>query len=204
MPSSVSSTNPVYFPLFSAMLKDLNTCRRCSQAQNCTTFHKAAEQGDSITSGLGKFFNEMTDHMTKSYVNYFTNWFKLVCLEGKEMEAKRTQQEIWCLEGWEREKLGRCFSGMVLKPCGHDAMIAGSRYCRHTFERAMDYPSETPLHDVPIAVGERVILSEECNGAIALAAGINRVLCVSPPIPISFLFRKLKYLHLSHPYRLYP
>ncbi|KAJ7391171.1 DNA replication endonuclease-helicase Dna2 [Desmophyllum pertusum] len=80
-----------YRRLMPAMLRDLNTCRRCSQAQNCTTFHKAAEQGDSMTSGLAKFFDEMTGHMTNTYVNYFTNWYKLVCLEGKEMEQKRNQ-----------------------------------------------------------------------------------------------------------------
>lgn len=153
------------------MLRDLNTCKRCSQAQNCTTFHKATEQGDGKTSGLGSFFEEKTDHMSKTYVNYFTNWYKLVCLEGKEMEQKRNQREIWCLEGWEREKLGRCFSNMVLKPHDRDSVVANSHYCRQNFERCVDHPSVTPLQDVPIAAGERVILSEENNGAIALAAG---------------------------------
>ncbi|CAH3161793.1 unnamed protein product [Porites lobata] len=154
-----------------AMLKDVNTCRRCSQAQNCTVFHKAVERGDGVTSGLGSFFNEMTDHMTRTYVNYFTDWFKLVCLEGKEMEEKRTQREIWCLDGWEREKLGRCFSSMVLRTCDHDPMSSSSRYCKHVFERALDHPSSIPLQDVPISVGDRVILSEEHSGAVALAAG---------------------------------
>ncbi|XP_078361987.1 DNA replication ATP-dependent helicase/nuclease DNA2-like isoform X2 [Oculina patagonica] len=154
-----------------AMLKDLNTCKRCSQAQNCTTFHKATEQGDGKTSGLGSFFDEKTDHMSKTYVNYFTDWYKLVCLEGKEMEQKRNQREIWCLEGWEREKLGRCFSSMVLKPHDRDSVIANTRYFRHKFERSVDHPSVTPLQDVPITVGERVILSEENSGATAIAAG---------------------------------
>ena len=175
------------------MLKDLNTCKRCSQAQNCTTFHKAAEQGDGMSSGLGSFFNEMTDHMTKTYMNYFTNWFKLVCLEGKQMEEKRTQREIWCLQGWEREKLGRCFSGMVLKPCDHDAGkgSVNSHYCKHAFERAADHPSVIPLQDVPITVGERVILSEDHNGAIALAAGkaVNEVLCVIRRVEYTELYR---------------
>ena len=153
------------------MLKDLNTCKRCSQAQNCTTFHKATEHGDSKTSGLGSFFDEMTDHMSKNYVNYFTDWYKLVCLEGKQMEEKRNQKEIWCVDGWEREKLGRCFSSMVLKPHDHDPVVANSRYYRHKFARSADHPSVTPLQDVPITVGERMILSEENNGAIALAAG---------------------------------
>lgn len=153
------------------MLKDLNTCRRCSQAQNCTTFHKAAEQGDGMTSGLGSFFNEMTDHMTNTYMNFFTNWFKLVCLEGKEMEEKRTQREIWCLKGWDRERLGRCFSFMVLKPSDHNGITANRRYFRHTFERAADHPSLTLLQDVPITTGDRVILSEESRRSIALAAG---------------------------------
>ena len=165
----------LYFVIFcQAMLRDLNTCKRCSQAQNCTTFHKATEQGDGKTSGLGTFFDEKTDHMSKTYVNYFTNWYKLVCLEGKEMEQKRNQREIWCLEGWEREKLGRCFGNMVLKPHDHDSVVANSHYCKHNFERCVTHPSVTPLQDVPIAVGERVILSEEKNAAIAVAAGESR------------------------------
>ena len=153
------------------MLKDLNTCKRCSQAQNCTTFHKATEQGDGKTSGLGSFFDEKTDHMSKTYANYFTDWYKLVCLEGKEMEQKRNQSEIWCLEGWEREKLGRCFSSMVLKANNHDLVVASSHYYRHKFERSVDHPSVTPLQDIPITVGERIVLSEENTGAVALAAG---------------------------------
>lgn len=166
----------MYF-FFQAMLKDLNTCKRCSQVQNCTTFHKAAEQGDGTTSGLGSLFNEMTDHMTRRYVRYFTDWYKLVCLEGKEMEQKRNQSEIWCLEGSEREKLGRCFSGMVLKSRDHDMGTVNSHYFRHKFERHADHASVKPLQDVPITVGERVILSEENGRAIALAAGKLIALC---------------------------
>ncbi|KAJ7391170.1 DNA replication endonuclease-helicase Dna2 [Desmophyllum pertusum] len=67
--------------------------------------------------------------------------------------------------------MGRCFSSMVLKPHDHDTVIANSRYCRHKFERSVDHPSVTPLQDVHITTGDRVILSEEYNGAIALAAG---------------------------------
>lgn len=158
------------------MLKELNTCRRCPQAQNCTIFHKAAEQGDGVSSGLGPFFNETTDHMTKAHATFFTTWYKLVCLEGKEMEQKRNQREIWCLDGWEREKLGRCFSGMVLKSQEYHVDSLGSRqYYRHRFERTEDHPSETPLQEVPITVGERVILSDDSKGAVALAAGNNIV-----------------------------
>ena len=131
-----------------------------------------------MTSGLGSFFNEMTDHMSKTYISYFTNWFKLVCLEGKQMEEKRTQWEIWCLEGWEREKQGRCFSSMVLKTRDLDALTGSGHYCKHTFQRAVDHPSVTSLQDVPIAVGDRVILSEQCNGAIALAAGNHSLVYV--------------------------
>lgn len=154
-----------------AMLKDHNTCKRCPQVQNCTTFHKAAEQGDGVTSGLGSLFNEMTDHMSRTYVRYFRDWYKLVCLEGKEMEQKRNRNEIWCLEGSERENLGRCFSGMVLKSCGHDMVQGGSHYYRHNFERCADHPSVMSLQNVPIMAGDRVILSEENGTAIAVAAG---------------------------------
>lgn len=154
-----------------AMLKDHNTCKRCPQVQNCTTFHKAVEQGDGVTSGLGSLFKEMTEHMSRTYVRYFRDWYKLVCLEGKEMEQKRNQNEIWCLDGSEREKLGRCFSGMVLKSCGYDMVQGGSHYYRHKFERCADHPSVMSLQDVSITSGDRVILSEENGGATAVAAG---------------------------------
>ncbi|KAJ7375646.1 hypothetical protein OS493_039855 [Desmophyllum pertusum] len=51
----------------------------------------------------GEIFDEMTGHMTNTYVNYFTK-----------------------LKEWEREKMGRCFSSMGVKPHDHDTVIANS------------------------------------------------------------------------------
>ena len=161
--------NILSFRPIEAMLRDLNTCRRCSQAQNCTVFHKAVEEGDHGSSGLGTFFDEMTVHMTSSYVKYFAEWFKLVCLEGKELEEKKNQWEIWCIGSWEREKMGRCFSGMELVFDGHEFVNGG--FFRHTFVRCEEHPSVTSLQDVPISCGDRIIVSEDPAGPVALSAG---------------------------------
>jgi hypothetical protein len=45
----------------------------------------------------------------------------------------------------------------------------------HRFERSSDHPTQTPLVDVSITTGDRVVVSEEKNNAIAIATGIDEI-----------------------------
>ena len=154
------------------MLQDLRTCRRCSQLNNCLLYHKAVESGDRVSSGLGDLFHDVTEHVTPAHQRFFALWCKLVTLEGKEVQEKNRQREIWCMSGWERERLGRCFSGMLLKPrIGNEPVKGTDGQYAHKFERSADHPSQTSLVDVPIARGDRVIVSDQEGKAVAIATG---------------------------------
>ena len=155
------------------MLQDLRTCRRCSQLNNCLLYHKAVEGGDDVSSCLGNLFSEVTEHVTPAYQRFFANWYKLITLEAKEAHETNRQREIWCMSGWEREKQGRCFSGMQLLSCNsQDKCYQGSDGQHiHRFVRCADHPSESSLLDVPVTRGDRIVVSEQNGRAIAIATG---------------------------------
>ncbi|KAK3751070.1 hypothetical protein QZH41_011966, partial [Actinostola sp. cb2023] len=153
------------------MLKETHTCSRCSQAQNCTLFHKSVENGDRVTSGIGDTFDKLTQHLTSDHTRFFAHWFKLVCLEGKEVQqsSKTSQHHIWSMKGLDREALGQCISGLVLT--SHDIQMENDNMYMHKFERSADHPSQTPLVELPLSTGERVVISEEQNNVVAIATG---------------------------------
>lgn len=41
------------------MVRDPHTCQRCDHVQTCVLFHKAVEQGDARSSGLGETFTKV-------------------------------------------------------------------------------------------------------------------------------------------------
>lgn len=153
------------------MLKDAHTCNRCSQAKNCTLFHKSLENGDHVTSGLGDDFTKLTQHLTPDHTRFFADWFKLVCLEGKEVQqsGKTSQHHIWSLKGLEREALGQCFSGLVLS--SRDHKLGSDKMYVHKFERSADSPVNTPFVEIPLSSGDRIVVSEEQTSAVAIASG---------------------------------
>ncbi|KAK3727809.1 hypothetical protein QZH41_008231, partial [Actinostola sp. cb2023] len=158
------------------MLKETHTCSRCSQAQNCTLFHKSVENGDRVTSGIGDTFDKLTQHLTSDHTRFFAHWFKLVCLEGKEVQqsSKTSQHHIWSMKGLDREALGQCISGLVLT--SHDIQMENDNMYMHKFERSADHPSQTPLVELPLSTGERVVISEEQNNVVAIATGKNFII----------------------------
>lgn len=175
------------------MLKDLNTCRRCPQVQNCVNFHKAVENGDHVTSGLGELFDDLTKHLSPGHFGYFAEWFKLIYQEGKEVAEKNNQKEIWCLGSLEREKRGRCFGSMVLRSRDQYQATADDRVFVNVFERSADHPNEVALMDVPVTAGDRVIVSEEHGGAVALTSGQKKPLVVITFLFIDFLTSIMQY-----------
>jgi DNA replication ATP-dependent helicase Dna2 len=98
-------------------LTDPHNCKHCHQLNNCTLFHKAVENGTVETSHMGDLFLDTTKHLNANHLAYFAKWNKLIELEKKDSLLYR--KEIWSLTSSEREKLGRCFGGMVLESVGN-------------------------------------------------------------------------------------
>ncbi|MCO5601360.1 hypothetical protein L7F22_055480 [Adiantum nelumboides] len=94
------------------MLQSMHLCQRCWHVDVCSIYHKALEGGTAESSGLGEVFNQTTEHLNVSHIEFLKSWDRLIDLEAQELQA--SQREIWRLPSQERERSGRCLSMMKL------------------------------------------------------------------------------------------
>lgn len=108
-------------------IDDERTCTRCYVQDACFLFRKTHPDHYGLTSlsarkpprfnppvpsFLEDLFHEKTGHLTASQTKFFRDWEHLLSLE--EHDLIRFKKELWTMGAAEREKKGRCFSGMVL------------------------------------------------------------------------------------------
>ncbi|KAH7281949.1 hypothetical protein KP509_35G004800 [Ceratopteris richardii] len=182
------------------MLQSLHLCQRCWHVDACSIYHKAQEGGTSDSSGLGELFNQLTDHLHSSHIDFIKFWDQLIDLEAQDLQA--SQREIWRLPAKEREKSGHCLSRMRL-----NLELAESDKDQKDFGRFIYHFSRDKLHFTPakrnsqdydgtalhkqiFTGGEHVLLSTE-SGNVAVAAGS---ICDIKKDTVS--------IKLSHPLRL--
>ncbi|KAK9768425.1 DNA replication endonuclease-helicase Dna2 [Basidiobolus ranarum] len=158
-----------------SMLESLHTCQRCYVLDSCLVYHKTVENGDATSSGLGALFDSKVGHITDRHTQFFDKWDKLISLEENDMH--RFRKEIWCLLGVERERLGRCFSNMVLDRSSYkdEGQIGGAtrykyRFLRDATEEEIEGNPQKSLLNSQINVGDPVVISSEF-GHYALAVG---------------------------------
>jgi DNA replication ATP-dependent helicase Dna2 len=111
-------------PFLPPPIDDERICKRCYVQDACFLFRKAHPSHSSsgrptkfdppIPSFLSGIFEAKTGHLTASQIRFFRDWERLLAME--ERELMRFKKELWTLGAEEREKLGRCFSWMVLNP----------------------------------------------------------------------------------------
>jgi DNA replication ATP-dependent helicase Dna2 len=109
-------------PFLPPPVDDERICKRCYVQDACFLFRKAHPNHSSsgkttkfeppIPGFLSGIFEAKTGHLTTPQIQFFRNWERLLAME--ERELMRFKKELWTLGAEEREKLGRCFSGMVL------------------------------------------------------------------------------------------
>lgn len=151
------------------MLKKENLCNRCYAKTACFIYHKLADDGDGETSGMKAKFDEIVKHLTPRHKEFFLKWDDLLTKEEKE--SLKFRRELWTMLSSEREKLGRCFSNVIIEP--------GSAYeeqdnpkinrFRYTLIRDDNAPKSSFLES-QIIVGEPIVISDE-KGHFALANG---------------------------------
>lgn len=92
---------------------DLTDCARCFQSASCALYHRACEHGLQQTpASLAGHLQKHTGHLTPEQLAWFHRWDRLVTMEEGSLWERRS--EIWLLPGREREKAGRCISGLVM------------------------------------------------------------------------------------------
>ena len=144
-------------------------CGKCYAQKTCFIYHKLVDDGDGQTSGLKEMFDELVKHLKPIHQRFFTKWDSLLTKEEKDIVKLR--RELWTLHSSEREKLGRCFSNVVIQ-AGSYIEIADApkinRY-RYTFIKQKPQPgfSFTESH---MTLGEPIVISDE-KGHFALASG---------------------------------
>lgn len=152
-----------------SMLKREYLCNKCYAKVPCLIYHKLADGGTSETSGLKSKFDELVGHLTAAHRNFFLKWDDLLTKEEKE--CIKFRRELWTMLSSEREKLGRCFSNVIIEP--------GSSYKDHTCSKINRYHYHMikyqPLAgfsflDSQITAGEPIVISDE-DGHFALANG---------------------------------
>jgi DNA replication ATP-dependent helicase Dna2 len=151
------------------MLKKQNLCGRCYAKVPCFIYHKLADDGNGETSGMGEKFEEVVKHLTPTHKDFFLKWDDLLTKEEKE--SMKFRRELWTMLSSEREKLGRCFSTVIIEE--------GSAYeeqnnpkinrFRYTLIK-QDPPADFSFLESQISVGEPIVISDE-KGHFALANG---------------------------------
>ncbi|KAL9604492.1 MAG: hypothetical protein Q9219_000457 [cf. Caloplaca sp. 3 TL-2023] len=151
------------------MLKSPHLCGRCYAQTSCFVYHKLTEEGDGDSSGMKEKFDEVVRHLNPSHAAFFRKWDDLLTRE--ERDVIKVRRELWTMQSAEREKVGRCFSKVVIEP-GSAAETENAqkinRY-HYAFVKQKSVPGFSFL-DSQITTGEPIVISDE-KGHFALANG---------------------------------
>jgi DNA replication ATP-dependent helicase Dna2 len=151
------------------MIQDERKCGRCYAKTECFLYHKLAEDGTTESAGVKEKFNELVGKLQAIHQDFFKKWDNLLTKEESEMMKFR--RELWTMLSTEREKLGRCFSEVVIEQGSMrelNDMTKINRY-RYTLVKKDSLP-DFSFTESQITVGEPIVISSE-KGHFALANG---------------------------------
>jgi DNA replication ATP-dependent helicase Dna2 len=151
------------------MLKKESLCSRCYAKVTCFIYHKLADDGTGETSGLKTKFDDVVKHLTPKHKEFFLKWDDLLTKEEKE--SLKFRRELWTMLSSEREKLGRCFSNVIIEPGSAYEDQNNPKINRYRYSLVKpDPPHGFSFLDSQIVVGEPIVISDE-QGHFALANG---------------------------------
>lgn len=153
------------------MLKEDFKCQKCYAQEPCFLYNKLVEDGDGevLNKKAKERYDELVKPLKPSDQDFMKKWDALLTKEESDMMKFR--RELWTMLSEEREKLGRCFSKVVLEPgSGHEEMNGQkiNRY-HYTFIKQQAKPGFS-FTESQLIVGEPVVVSDE-QGHFALANG---------------------------------
>jgi len=151
------------------MLKKENLCNRCYAQVPCFIYHRLADDGDGETSRMRGKFDEVVKHLTPKHKEFFLKWDDLLTKE--ERESLKFRRELWTMYSSEREKVGRCFSNVIIEPGSAYEEQNNPKINRFQYTLIKESPQPTfSFLDSQITVGEPIVVSDE-RGNFALANG---------------------------------
>lgn len=151
------------------MIKRPYVCGKCYAQTPCFIYHKLVDDGNGETSGLGDSFNDIVKHLNPTHQQFFSKWDDLLTKEEKDIVKFR--RELWTMQSSEREKVGRCFGGLVLDQLSFQEIEGAPKInrFRYTFIKQNLKP-DFSFTDSQITLGEPIVISDE-KGHFALANG---------------------------------
>jgi len=156
------------------MLKKPYQCGKCYAQTPCFIYHKMVDDGNGETSGLGDKFQDLVQHLRPEHQQFFSKWDDLLTKE--ENDAVKFRRELWTMQSSEREKTGRCFSGVVIKAGSFHEDIEASKINRFYYTLIKELPpTGFAFSESQITQGDPIVVSDE-RGHYALANGfVTRV-----------------------------
>ncbi|CAM9634160.1 unnamed protein product, partial [Chrysoparadoxa australica] len=142
------------------LLRDPMSCSRCFSNTECMVEHRAREDGDEQSSGVGRLYNRILGHLTSREMAYFSDWSRMVDLEAKVGESRR--RSVWSKSGLTAEEsTSQCISQLTLVGSEEPSNETGGGYT-HTFRRhGVGCKS---LLELGISARDRVIISTDRPG----------------------------------------
>ena len=151
------------------MLKSPHLCGQCYAQTPCFIYHRLVEDGNGETSGLKDRFDEVIRHLNPAHATFFRKWDDLLTKEEKNIVKVR--RELWTMQSAEREKLGRCFSNVVIEPGSAMEVQDAPKINRYHYAFVKEkHVSGFSFLESQITVGEPIVISDE-KGHFALASG---------------------------------
>ncbi|KAI9673792.1 MAG: Tripartite DNA replication factor [Trizodia sp. TS-e1964] len=151
------------------MVKNTHLCKNCYAKVPCFLYEKLVNDGDGSTTGLRNTFDSVVKHVKPEHQEFFRRWDGLLTKEEKDMFKFR--RELWTMLSSEREKLGRCFSNVVIEPGSNSETQGTSKINRYQYSFVKECPTlGFSFFDSQIIVGEPIVISDE-KGHFALANG---------------------------------
>lgn len=151
------------------MLKSAHLCGRCYAQTSCFVYHKLTEDGNGETSGMKEKFDEVIRHLNPSHAGFFKKWDDLLTKE--ERDIVKIKRELWTMQSVEREKVGRCFSNVIIERGSAREIEDAPKINRYhyAFIKQQSTPGFSFLGS-QITTGEPIVISDE-KGHFALANG---------------------------------
>lgn len=151
------------------VLRNEHTCSRCYAQTSCFVYHRLSENGNGKTSGMGEKFKELMGHLQPVHADFFRKWDDLLTKE--EADVVRFRRELWSMLSHEREKVGRCFGGVIIKPGSARERTDMPKINRFEYVFVKQKSSSGfSFAESQLSVGEPIVISDEA-GHYALANG---------------------------------
>ncbi|CAO2650600.1 Nn.00g018920.m01.CDS01 [Neocucurbitaria sp. VM-36] len=153
------------------MLKEDFKCQKCYAQEPCFIYDNLVEdgKGELLNKKAKEQYDELVKPLKPSDQEFMKKWDTLLTKEESDMMKFR--RELWTMLSTEREKLGRCFSNVILEPgSGHEEKN-GQKINRYSYTFIKQRPKpEFSFTESQLIIGEPIVVSDE-QGHFALANG---------------------------------